>query len=318
MGNRLAQILAEIKTNFSLLIALKEFNADVISLIYKYVDDIFTSIHEDHIMSVKEKISEIVKMELTVTNEDGNQDVEFLDCIFHRNQDLSISNRWAKKSYNSLAILNYHSYHPMNMKRNVVLEMINHAYAVTSPEFFNDTRELLITILKNSSYPELFIIENVCINPSMPVDVVQSKFKDSRVRYVSCPYYRPLLKEIQGTIDQNNMKIKLAPRPLSNNKRVLFTKIKDFRDNSSVKNAIFKVCCNDCNFNHLTITRNFDVNTSVQRLIYDKRSTIGLHTITFPDHTINHEAVIIKRFYSKYDAEHSNYVLGHVKEMLKI
>lgn len=164
MGN---QVLAEIRTNYALINSLKGFGA----FLYKYVDDIFTSIHVDHIATVKERISDAANMELTVTNENENEnfDIEFLDCVFQRNQDSSISSRWLKKDYelcfvskrkkdyNSLAILNYHSYHPMNMKVNVVRQMIRHAFAITSSEFMKETKELLITILHNSSYASRFI-----------------------------------------------------------------------------------------------------------------------------------------------------------------
>lgn len=85
MGNRLAQVLAEIRTNYALYIALKDVEADTMSFMYKYVDDIFTSIHKDKIDIVVKKFSEYVGMEITVTEEDINSEVEFLDCIFRRN-----------------------------------------------------------------------------------------------------------------------------------------------------------------------------------------------------------------------------------------
>lgn len=82
----------------ALLRAMKDFDAETISLFYKYVDDILTSIHTNEVELVKKKISATVNMELTVTNEDDNRDIEFLDCIFHRNSDQTISSRWFKKS----------------------------------------------------------------------------------------------------------------------------------------------------------------------------------------------------------------------------
>lgn len=49
MGNRLAQALAEIRTNYALYGTMKDIGADIMSFMYKYVDDIFTSIHREHI-----------------------------------------------------------------------------------------------------------------------------------------------------------------------------------------------------------------------------------------------------------------------------
>lgn len=196
--------------------------------------------------------------------------------------------------------------------------MIKHAYAVTSPEFIEDTKALLTKILRNSSYPELFINENLYINLFIPISAIRPKFKSNSVRYVSCPYFNPLIKSIQSVIDQNDLKMKLAPKPLSNNRRMLFTKIKDVRDHSSIKNAIFKLSCMNCDFNHTSTTKNFDVQTSIQRLVSDNDSPYGLHIAAFPSHSINRKAKIIKTFYNKYDTEHSNYVLRHIEKMKKI
>lgn len=313
MGNRLAQVLAEIRTNFALYDALKGFDADIISFMYKYVDDIFTSIHNDHIDRVANKISETVGMELTVTKEDNDLDVQFLDCIFRRNHDSSVSSRWLKKNYSSLSILNYHSYHPMNMKRNVVIEMIKHAYAITSPEFVEHTKGLLIDILKRSSYPEYFIIENVCLKP--PVETIREISMNPMSRYVSCPYVNPLFRNIQSIINENELKVKLAPKPSSNNKLTLLSRIKDVRDELSMKNAVFKVRCLDCDFIHTTATKNFDVKRTYQRLMDDRNSPCNQHIVNFPHHCMDENVKIMKTFHNKFDVEHSRYVFNYIDKL---
>lgn len=315
MGNKLAQVLAEICTNYVLIDYLKGFGADEISFFYKYVDDIFTSIHVDHIAAVKENISTAANMELTVTDENENLDVEFLDCVFRRNQDLSISNRWLKKGYNSLSILNYHSYHPINMKVNVVREIIRHAFAVTSSEFMKETKELLITILHNSSYPSRFIANQLSAISSASTNRVQSKVNRPSVRYVSCPYFELMMENIQSIATENCLNIKLAPKPSSNNRKVLFSRIKDARNQSSIKNAVFKVKCKNCDFVHISTTKHFDVRRTVQFLINDKHSPCYQHLVEFPHHSINENAAIIKTFYNKYDVEHSKYLLKNIKEI---
>lgn len=317
MGNRLAQVLAEIRTNFALHTALTKFDAESISFLNKYVDDILTSIKEDKIESVMSEMAKSVNMELTTTKEDVNRDVEFLDCIIRRNLDSSISSRWFKKDYASLSILNYHSYHPVNMKNNVVFEMIKHAYAITSPEFIEHTKEILIGILKRSSYPEHFILENVSVKPFAPVEPPKVKFSDPKTRYVSCPYVNPLFKSIKSIVKKNQLKVKLAPKPSSNNKRMLLSRIKDVRDRSSIQNAVFKVRCLDCDFTHVTTTKNFDVQRTLQRLIITKNSPCDRHTTEYPHHSINQDVTVIKTFYNKFDTEHSSYVISHINALME-
>ncbi|HEY0221517.1 MAG TPA: hypothetical protein VGC17_01715 [Lactovum miscens] len=312
MGNRLAQVLAEIRTNYALHNALKDVGADVMSLMYKYVDDIFTSIHKDHIDTVVERVSKDVGMELTVTREDSNSEVEFLDCVFRRNQDSTVSHRWFKKSYSSLSILNFHSYHPVVMKKNVILELIRNAFEVTSPEFMNDTELLLRDILHRSSYPEA--LTNGYIKPftsfKMPKDL------DYSHRYVSCPYFKPSYERIKSTIYNRKLNVKLAPKPFSNNRRILFSRIKDIRDASSIKNSVFKICCNDCPFAYVCTTKNFDIQRTFQRIVIDDKSVCGQHVLKFPDHSMDKEVIVIKTFHNKFDTEQSRYFTKQI-EMLQ-
>lgn len=226
MGNQLAQVLAEIVTNYYVLKTLKKFEAETISFFFKYVDDIFSSFHENNITLIKEAISTTTNMELTITSEDDNREVEFLDCVFRRNEDLSVSSRWMKKNYSSRSILNFHSFHPMKMKVNIVREMIKHAYAVTSPEFYTATKILLTSIFRNSSYPEYLISRFLpIINPTPIGKLIRNSTYTTVKRYVSCPFIEPLFNNLQSVANECNLNIKLAPRPSSNNKRVLLSRI---------------------------------------------------------------------------------------------
>lgn len=58
MGNRLAQVLAEIRTNHALMCAVGLFDATIISFIFKYVDDIFAAVHPEFIERLHSKIQE--------------------------------------------------------------------------------------------------------------------------------------------------------------------------------------------------------------------------------------------------------------------
>lgn len=252
------------------------------------------------------KISENVGMELTETREDENLNVEFLDCTIYRNQNLTISSRWSKKIYSSLSILNFHSYHPVIMKRNVILEMIRHAFEVTSPEYTEEAKSILHDILRRSSYPEALI--NAYIVP-----FTTTSLPKLIGRYVSCPYSKPSYSKIKMIIHQNQLNVKLAPKPISNNRRILFSKVKDVRDASQIKNCVFKICCNSCSFTHICTTGNFDVQRTFRRVINDISSPCRKHTLDYPNHYMNKEIFIIKTFYNKFDADHSKYILKRMK-----
>lgn len=308
MGNRLAQILAEIRTNYALNKSLKEYDAEIISFFYKYVDDIFTSIKEDCINIIKEKISKFVGMELTITEENKDFEVEFLDCVFRRNNNFSVSSRWMKKKYSSKSILNFHSNHQISTKKNVIIEMINHAFAVTSPVFHDETKALLTDVLRRSSYPEAIIKSYV-----KPFDnAVHPRILKSPPCFVSCPYSNPSFNNIKSVIHRNRLCVKIAPKPTSNNRRMLFSKIKDTRRTLSKKNSIFQVRCNSCLFKHTCTTGNWDIRRAYERIMNDQRSPCKKHILDFPEHSMNKKVSIIKSFYNKYDTEHSRYIFKHI------
>lgn len=311
MGNRLAQVLAEIRTNHALCESLSECDAESISFLYKYVDDVFSSIREENIVMVKEKVSRSVGMELTITEENDECEIEFLDCIFRRNPDLTISSRWMKKNYSSKSILNFHSNHPIAMKKNVITELIRHAFLVTSPVFFEDTRNLLSDVLRRSSYPEAIIKAYI----STYAEAERPRMLKSPNYFVSCPFVNPLFNDIKSVVRQNKLRIRLAPKPTSNNKRVIFSKIKDTRTILSKKNSIFRVQCKICRFTSISTTKNWDVRRAYDRLLNDKRSMCSKHALEFKGHSMNENISILKTFYNKFDTDRSCYIVKDIERL---
>lgn len=210
---------------------------------------------------------------------------------------------------------NYHSYHPLNVKKNLVREMIKHAYTVTSPEFISGTKDLLIRILRNSSYPVKFINEQLALSMSPPDDSMDNEKVNSDVRYVSCSYYTPLVKRIKAINREVGLKAKLAPRPSSSNKCILLSRVKDVRERSSTKNAIFRVDCLNCDFKFTRTTKGSDISRAMKKLFNEKSSPCNQHLLEFPCHIFNERAVIVKSFHNNYEAASSSYVLRYIGDI---
>lgn len=199
------------------------------------------------------------------------------------------------------------------MKKNMALEMIKNAMALSSPEFIDDTRNLLTLILQNSSYPIYFI--NDLFNATKDVKPAKNDFlKQIPLRYVSCPYYDPLLNSMVKMITTSNPRLRLAPKPSSNNKRILYTKLKDVHERSTLKNSIFKLSCKNCNFTQIATTKNSDIHRSIERIFSDITSPSSQHRSEFPNHILDEKPTIIKTFHNKYDLEHSEYILNILKD----
>lgn len=226
MGNRLAQSLTEIRTNHALLESLKVFDATQVSLFYKYVDDVLSAAHRDIVESLCAAISTATGMSITTTKENNDSEIDFLNCTFKRNADGSVSSKWFKKKCCSFQTLNYHSYHRWSMKDSNTKEMIQFALNVTSPEFREHTKSMLIKILYNSSYPSDYI-QKMMYKYEGLISPILIRAEKPRITYVSCPSYRPTVKVINDVISQRKIPVKINPSPFSNNRQLLLSRVKD-------------------------------------------------------------------------------------------
>lgn len=332
MGNRLAQILAEIRTNHALLQAMSKYDAHAVSFLYKYVDDIFGAIHSECIDALVNDISTAVKMKLTTTAEDKNNDVEYLDCVFRRNEDFSVSHRWFKKQCSSFAVLNYHSYHPWNMKRDVIAEMARKAFHVTSPFFYEQTKDLLSLVLYNSSYPERTVLE--CINGLLRTRThTRSNFvaetSSERIHkrttnehdcrtYVSCPYDERFIDRLSLLISEFDLNISLAPRPMMSNRRSIFTLMKDQRDPQTKGRSIFSMKCEHCDFRSVHMTGAFDVARTAYALLKDEGTPVNVHWNAAPSHRSQPLFSIIKTFSNDVDVKHSRSAISYLNRIKNV
>lgn len=300
MGNRLAHAMAEIPTNQALLRCLVAFDASIISFIYKHVDDIFSSIHRDYVTLVCDAISTTAKMTITVTNENEDWEVDYLDCTFRRNLDGTISSKWFKKSCSSLQTLNYHSYHFWSVKDSNARQMVKKALDMTTPDLLLPTESMLIEILRNSSYPSNYIEKLLGNYVKRPAPANSDQY-----RYISCPLYKPIIKGINSVISQRNLPVRIGPTPFWNNKRVILSRLKDACPYGSQKNSLFKVSCKCCDYSCELVSTSVDIRRTIKRSLHTDTSVLATHFQKFPHHELNDRPDAILTFRNQRDAFHS-------------
>ncbi len=171
MGNTLSQMLADIGTNYITMEAVDNTNGNDISYLFKYIDDFSGLILESIAVSFENELTgPIGGLTLKRTNEtQQQQNLEFsstfLDVIIIRNAEegVNIKTRWWQKGCSARRILNFHSFHQLQLKRNIVTEYTRHAIHITSPEYMHMTIKGLRSVFRRSSYPSNFtepIIKN--------------------------------------------------------------------------------------------------------------------------------------------------------------
>lgn len=125
-------ILTEIFVSYCLNKAMEKEN---IKFLFIFVDDFLAGVHNNYVNSIRDVISQHyngIKLKLNVEDENG----EVFYCNMAISRDLNNNNRirirWWKKPQSSNKILDFHSFHPIGMKKNVVKEYVRNALSVTS------------------------------------------------------------------------------------------------------------------------------------------------------------------------------------------
>lgn len=320
MGNSLSQILAEITTSYFLKNASAKFKNGEISLLFKYVDDIFGAIDSEFVNDVQEEISsQQVGLQLKIENENSNREINYLNLTIGRypEEDNKIYVKFWQKECSCKHILDFHSFHPEKMKRNVTQEFINNALKVSSAEHWKEVIALARQTLRNSNYPNKYInkqinkaqklLGEVIIYSSIGVtdlDAVELlKFYDPQIdelttrpsrkyngklrtknkqrKYVAHPYHPPISTFTSRMVKKLNFNdVTLAPRIIKNNRNLIVSNVKDKRAPNCLVNSSFAIRCEDCDFMSTIHTDQYDIERTMKHQLTNPNAEIAKHCKT--------------------------------------
>lgn len=329
MGNMLSQMLAEIATNYATKRAIQKIDTQDISFLGKYVDDFGGAMKQSVITTFEEELTSVMKgLKIKRTDESSTGSITFLDTLILRNEDQVVTTRWWFKECSAMQILNYHSFHPMQMKWNVVNEYVRHAIRITSPELMHTTVKNLRLFLKRSSYPKKFtepIIKNMlsslggihvtsscgytdaCFSFEREVQLdgqtkTKSKGRYNNQSYVPIPLHNmETVDKIKDIVKHHLPGCYVAPSTTRTNRQRIFSKLKDKASSSGIKFAIFKLKCANCLFMKKFRTNNLDVWRSAKHYLNQKDSLLMDHISENPGHAFLKTPFILERFKSSFD-----------------
>ena len=174
-----------------------------------------------------------------------NNRINFLDVTLIRSGN-SIMTNWYTKPSNSSRILNFHSNHSTQLKRNIVFNLTDRAINLSHKQFHKDNISLIKKILLENSYPIDFINANikerlVYINSS--ANPSQSSRDNSPICSVSIPLLPSFFQKSSKLLKKYNIKIipKMC-RKLSN----IVTLGKDKPPKEEITGVVYKFDCNKC------------------------------------------------------------------------
>ncbi|BHF57554.1 hypothetical protein SprV_0100049600 [Sparganum proliferum] len=142
----------------------------------RYVDDIFcladgTTDTEDLVQKFN---SAHPSLKFTAEVEAGNE-IAFLDVLLHRQEDGSIQRRVFRKKTWTGQYVNFHSFVPLNIKRNLVQGLAARVRRICSPEAIEEELQQLRNTLRENGYPDRFILRNIGERAAKPTVATAEK-----------------------------------------------------------------------------------------------------------------------------------------------
>lgn len=128
---------------------------------FRYVDDTILCVRKDLVDIILNIFNDYVE-NLKFTHEleeDGS--INFLDMSIIRDNGKLITN-WYRKSSSSDRVLNFRSNHSIQLKRNIVFNLIDRAVLLSHEKYHEDNIRLVKKILINNNYEKKFIDKYIC------------------------------------------------------------------------------------------------------------------------------------------------------------
>ncbi|BHF71206.1 hypothetical protein SprV_0401426100 [Sparganum proliferum] len=142
----------------------------------RYVDDIFCLADgtTDTEGLVQKFSSAQPSLKFTAEAETDNE-IAFLDVLLHRQDDRSMQRRVFRKKTWTGHYVNFHSFVPINIKRNLVQGLAAKVRRICSPEAIEEELQHLRNTLRESGYPDRFIIRNIGKRAAKPTAATAEK-----------------------------------------------------------------------------------------------------------------------------------------------
>jgi len=255
-------------------------------------------------------------MELEV---DGK--LPFLDVCLIRNLDGNILTSWYMKPTASGRLLNFLSNHHVQNKKNIVLNIFNKKYTLSSDMFIDENVKKAFNILAENNYPKYFVRniynkfkENLNNRTRQTSETSTSNMNNNYVKLQYIPGLSNKIKQEFKKFGHRNL-VFYNPKTVKS----LFTNLKDKDDKELQSNVIYKIDCKNCDGCYIGQTKQY-LKKRVYQHKYDcnivnidktEKTALPQHHFDQENHVFNFDEVSIM------DKE-PNWFKRNVGEMIQI
>ncbi len=210
----------------------------------RYVDDVFTALPEDLVLSFHEHLNTIEdSIKFTFEMEEDHQ-LAFLDTNITHHSDGSFSTSVYRKKTHTDKYLSFDSHHPLAHKVAVAKTLFIRANNIcTSPHDQKKEKNHIVDALRTNGYPSSVIKMNYSVSTS-----VKSSDNNEPIGTVVLPYIRHVSESIKRILTPLN--IRTCFRPHQTLKTIL-VHAKDKVPMSEKRGIVYQIPCGSCNHTYI-------------------------------------------------------------------
>ena len=254
MGSPLGPILADI---FMAKLEENELSTTISGLDHyvRYVDDTFVICNRR--CSTRQILHAFNKCHENITftvEEESSNCLAFLDVKVIRQPDDNITTKINHKKSWTGQYVNFSSFVPMTIKRNLVRNLFLRIQRLVSPEHVSDEEEHLTEVLMKNGYPKAFIVKNRHNDDTRTTNEADEQTKYAIIRLgFRGDGAAELLRQKLGRTIRNTCE-NVCPRVIFTSRTLIATQTRDRLNLMSTPNVIYQFTCSTCPVQYIGMT----------------------------------------------------------------
>lgn len=304
MGTSLGPLLSQVIMKNIYDTIIKKFD-DKILLFLIFYDDTFCIMEKQFVNQLFYEINEYhPDIKFTIEYEQENK-LNFLELTAIKREDQIITD-WYSKPIASGRSLNFYSQHLPHTINATAKEFIIKVKKLSHPDFLIKNADIIRQRLELNQYPQGYI-EKLLRNHYFNFNQNNNNHKEPII-YSSIPINHNF-HSFSKTFLQFNTKAKLTGRPISNNYKNFFTKLKDFKEPGMSSDSLFTIPCLHCPKQYLSYTEpNSTVHDTIKKIQFTELlshhrlhpTNIKIISKTIPSKLPYYMGIIIKKSPQSY------------------
>jgi hypothetical protein len=213
---------------------------------FRYVDDTFVIIQQQHEQYFFEHIN-FIQPSIQFTKElETNGELPFLDIFVHKSESGHLSTSVYRKPTHTNQYLNFNSNHPLNTRIGVAKTLFDRANTIISD---NEKRQVEYDLIKSSL--KRCGYKNWALKRARRTGTESTKPKPSK-GYVSVPYVKGISEPFKRIISETDCDVALKG---SNTIKNLLMHPKDRDEPTSKTHVVYKINCEECSSTYIGQTK---------------------------------------------------------------